>query len=114
MSCSEVPRKAQFRREAPGRNRRQFVVANGGSGLEESHQSNGEAELQRNSVFSKKHSGLKLEETAESAVELADLGVVEVDGVEQPPERTVHQLFGKHQPERASRLPHRTGLPEAS
>ena len=80
-SCSEVPRKTWFRREAPGRNRRQFVVADGGSGLEQSHQSKGEAELQRKPVFSK-NSGLELEETAKSAVELVDLGVIEAGGVE--------------------------------
>ena len=95
--------KTWFRREAPGRNRRQFVVADGGSGLEQSHRPKGEAELQRKPVFSK-HSGLELEETAESAVELVDLklGVVEVDGVEQPHQRTVRELLGKHRPERAS------------
>ena len=34
--------------------------------------------------------------------------------LEQPPERTVIELLGKHRPERASGPPHRTGLPEAS
>ena len=109
--------KTWFRREAPGRNRRQFVVADGGSGLEESQQSKGEAGLQRKPVFSKS-SGLEpeLEETAaESAVELVyvDLGGVEVDGVEQPHERAVQELLGEHRLEKASGPSHRTGLPKA-
>ena len=29
--------------------------------------------------------------------------------LEQPPERTILELLGKHRPERASGLPHRTG-----
>ena len=34
--------------------------------------------------------------------------------LEQPPERTVIELLGKHRPKRASGPPHQTGLPEAS
>ena len=34
-----------------------------------------------------------MKKNPESAVELVDLGVVEVDGVEQPDERTVNELL---------------------
>ena len=50
----------------------------------------------------------------ETAVDVVDLDVADVEEIEQPHERTVNKVLGKHRPKRASGPPHRTGLPKAS